>query len=176
MATDRRTGAAKSTPKSREKQKQVLVVLLAIALLGVLWTQNMPNDEEVDVALDAMPTETQTPVIAEATPVAEPTLTLPTLTQEFNVLTLPSRSLDQILGEAPTLVIKAKPVNEMPPAESEPLIVRAVYGSGDKSAAIVGDTIVHAGEVLPDGRRVVGAGPGGLRMRSRLPVSSNPSP
>jgi hypothetical protein len=172
MAVDRKPSTAKrSNPKS-EKQKLILVALLTSALIFVLYAQFVASEQSVDVETTSPPVASLPTVESQPVAIKSPSRDVPMLPQVFEVLSLPSRSLDEILQQTPLLVIKFNPTTVPPSVEAAPIVVRAVYGSADKSIAIVGDKILRAGDVLPDGRKLIGASPNGLKMRSRLPIST----
>lgn len=167
MAIDRHA-SMKPTNRSSEKRKQLLVGVLAIALLMVLRAQYQSTEDEASDSVLPPAVAVGVPVVADATVDASSMQSMPMLKRDFGIQELPRRTLDEILQEAPLLAVPVPPVPKQVHAEPERIVVQAVYGSGQKSAAIVGERIIHAGEVLPDGRRLVGAGPNGVRMTGGL--------
>ncbi len=152
--------------RAKEKKKLIFVGLLVIAFVAVLYLQFCTSDESTAMAFAVDAAVGKPKPIANASPVAstaaEPTWS-PALPVEYEIVTLKSRTLDQIIARHPL----AKPFTEVTSIEApevvEPIEVRAIYASSTHSAALIGVTIVRDGEALPDGRRLVTASPDGIK-------------
>lgn len=193
MANPSRPTSHKAPEAANQQKKLRLIGVLVLAFAAVLYVQFFSSEADLGDASIAgeMPAEAPTVPIAPAIATLDWT---PALGREFTVVTLRSRTIEQILDrqpfvlpkpEEPTLLAEVEiqsepePVPEIPrepDPQPEPLEVRATYATAKRSVALVGEAIVRSGEQLPDGRKLVAAGPQGLQTAKRNAVSEPPPP
>jgi hypothetical protein len=144
------------------KKKQILVVVLLVGLLIAMVTQPEPSTEFDDES--ALPTTSVVTAIAPSTlPHAKLAKTKHSewLCQTHELSRL---ELDQIMATRLFVVepatIQERLVNQITPSEP----VMAIYGSPDNQAALVGQTIVRSGQVLPAGGTVVNVNVDGIEI------------
>ncbi|MGV3483753.1 MAG: hypothetical protein ACO1RT_04990 [Planctomycetaceae bacterium] len=184
----------KKNDQAAQQKRIGLIVVLGITFVGVLYVQFFSGDAEPDVIPSA--SVPSGPVAtAVATEPSSPTWT-PKLDRDYASLTLKARKLDQIIERhalatakppavevAPLVVTEPVPVIVAPPVaepepvpEPDPLLVRAIYATPKSSAALVGETIVHSGDELPNGKKLVAASPMGITTVANSPASAADSP
>ena len=173
MASDQRQSTKQTPQQAQERKKRAFVGILAVALCAVLYIQF--GGGEIEVSQD-LPAEGET--AQDSTPstpvIVSPVVNwVPTLSREYVSISLPSRSIEEIVMRHPMgdkVAVKTEIANEV---KSEPLVVTAIYSTPKRSAAIVGTSIVREGDKLPDGRRLVAAGPNGLQTQARPALSAD---
>ena len=78
------------------------------------------------------------------------------------------RSLNTIIVEDLFAVREADRVDpESEEPEFQPLRVQAIYGSDANKAAMVDDKLVRAGDILPDGRKVLSVTDSGVELQQQ---------
>ena len=173
MAIDQRSTSKAAATEANERRKQAFVVLLGIALCVVLYIQFVPsNDESSQASPDAADVTQETPIPT----VSDVPLAMtwsPSLTREYPSISLPSKTIEEIVLRQPIRAAAAKETRLASEAMTEPLIVSAIYATPKRSAAIVGTSIVRDGDKLPDGRRLVAASPRGLQTQIKASVSAD---
>ena len=148
------TGSTTTAPARFPRAKCLVAALLGVVLIGVLVTA-----------------PTQPP--APSTPMADP------LQMRWETSAAPPSHLatidasrfsnSQALSRVPTAALHSTPLfareaRPTPRVELAPLKVDAIYGAGDEHFAIVGSTIIRAGQPLPDGRKVLEVTAEGVKL------------
>ena len=176
MAIDQRSTSKAAATEANERRKQAFVVLLGIALSVVLYIQFGPSNEEVSQASPDAANVTQETPIPTASNVPLAMTWSPSLTREYPSISLPSRTIEEIVLRQPMRAATAKETLLASESMIEPLIVTAIYATPKRSAAIVGTSIVRDGDKLPDGRRLVAASPRGLQTQGNAAISADDRP
>ena len=158
--------------QGKQKKQMTIVVLLLVGLLVAIITQ--PSAEESD---EINVTPSAVPKLADRNPQltdADAPRTEFTTTQQLSRL-----DLDQMLQANLFLMPEPVPQPELAAIEQvepvEEVTVQAIYGSGRLTSigsgltsgehrALIGQSIIRPGEVLPDGRQVVKVSPDGLEI------------
>ncbi len=154
-----------------EQTKMMIVAALSVALIVVVYVQFSGSEAEVP---SSAPNEETAISETGVAPVAAPTVAwVPKVESTFEVTTLRTRKIEDILKRHPLDVARVVPSpNPMPVPPAEPVLVQAVYLNSRRGAAIIGNRIVRQGEALPNGQKLIAATPSGVVTGSRVSVEA----
>ena len=154
---------SKTDPAANAKKtkQHVIVVLLLIGLLIAIVTQ--PHDSP------AKSNTTELQITNVKTTSAKKKPEKKQLAQDYAKVTkLPEAELNTIIVEDLFAVREADRVDpESEEPEFQPLRVQAIYGSDANKAALVDDKLVRAGDILPDGRKVLSVTDSGVELQQQ---------
>lgn len=159
MAADRKRDRNKRPGDAGSKTKKQLVIvgLLIVGLVLAVVTQ--PEKAEVVAAVQPTVTLTELKQVASQTNVvSEPKASV------LHVQSLASVELEAWIDQNPFAASHAETMNKSFSDTNGSLRIQAVYGQGNNAAALIGPNLVHVGESLPDGRRVLSITADGIEL------------
>ena len=163
MAADRKRDRNKrpNDIASKTKKQLIIVGLLVLGLVLALVTQ----PEKVEVVADIQPTVTLTALKPEAIQSAiQSAIVSEPQSSVLQVQSLASVELDAWVDQNPFAVSHAESMNKSFSDTNGLLRIQAIYGQGSNAVALIGSHLVHVGESLPDGRRVLSITADGIEL------------
>ena len=159
MASDRKRERTKRPDDTATKTKKQLIVvgLLVVGLILAVVTQ----PEKADLVAEAQPTVTLTELKQET---SQPDVVSEPKASVLHVQSLASIELGAWVDQNPFAASHAETMNKSFSDTNGLLRIQAVYGQGNNAAALIGTNLVHVGESLPDGRRVLSITADGIEL------------
>jgi hypothetical protein len=161
-----------STAQAKQKKQIIIVALLLVGLLAAILTQPSADEHTAGKATVAVIPELNTgkPQRSDADAPRSEFVT----TEKLSRI-----DLDQVLQASLFAQPEPEPLPQVVTAEAvepvEKVTVQAIYGNGNLTSignaratgehrALIGESIIRQGEILPDGRQVVRVSPDGLEL------------
>ncbi len=159
MAANRKRDRSKRPEDAGSKttKQWVVVGLLVCGLILALVTQ----PEKAVVVAEIQPTATLTelkPQAMQDAVVSEPKASV------LQIQSLASIELEDWVDQNPFAASQAETINRSFSDTNGLLRIQAVYGKGSNAVALIGSNLVHIGESLPDGRRVLNITADGIEL------------
>lgn len=140
---------------NNNKKKAIVAILLGVLLIAVL-TQPKEDLQSVDTPTLALRMAGGDLTSAAAKPMEAAAVF-------SQIRELPRVEFDAVASSQ----VFRPDVIERPRIRTEQLRVQAVYGSGSRQTALVGDTILHSGQPIRDGRKVLSVSTEGVQLEGK---------